>query len=188
MRMVKWAAALLVCILGVGGALAGPADVRCVQQGLQSRGFDPNGVDGAIGPGTSAAAAAYLAANPDSDVAALTAASAASWCDAFGGGGGAVTFAVNITGVDGQPYKFHLLGPDMVLFHSSPGVSGQTIRFQATRDQVNKTTGYCVVLPIIAGVSFKDGAGTRSKGRCAPIKGSSLPTGAVVSYEAALFP
>ena len=53
---------------------------------------------------------------------------------------------------------------------------------------MNQTTGYCVVLPIIADVSFKDGAGTRSKGRCVAIKGSRLPTGAVVSYEATLFP
>ena len=190
MRAVLSAAAVLACALGVGEALAGSADIRCVQQGLQSRGFDPNGVDGVRGPGTNAAAADYLAANPKSDLPALTTAAVATWCRAFGGRGGtgAVTFAVNITGADAQPYIFHLVGLNMVSFYSSPGVSGKTVRFPVTREQANQTTGYCVVLPIMADVKFKDADGTRPKGRCTAIKGDSLPTRAVVSYEAAVFP
>jgi peptidoglycan hydrolase-like protein with peptidoglycan-binding domain len=189
MRRLRAAATALVLVLGVGGAQAGPADVRCAQQGLQNQGFDPGGVDGVIGPGTRAGATAYLAANADSDLPALTTATATTWCGALGGGGsGAVTFVINITGGDNQRYKFHLLGPDTVSFYSVPGVTGQAVRVRATRDQVNQTTGYCVVLPIIADVAFKNGAGDRSKGRCVAIKGANLATGAVVNYKETLFP
>lgn len=190
MLMVRAAAAALIFVAGVGAALAGPADVRCIQKGLQSKGFDPNGVDGVIGPDTQAAASAYLARNPSSRLPDLSAATAAKWCDAFGGkrgGTGAVTFVVRVGGVEGQDYNFHLLGPDLVTFHQVAATSGETIRVRATRDQIDNTYGYCVQLPVIAGASFRDPAGAAAKSLCVPLKGAGLSTGAVISYSTDLY-
>ena len=101
MRRAGLAAVLVAFIMGIGGAAAGTADIRCVQQGLQNGGFDPNGVDGVIGPGTAAAAAAYLADNPGSGLPALAPATAASWCGAFRSSSGGLPSRLPIQGLQG---------------------------------------------------------------------------------------
>lgn len=59
-----------------------PADVKCVQEGLLAAGFDPNGIDGAIGGGTRSAAAKYSKAMGGS-LPVLNLQSSAQWCRQF---------------------------------------------------------------------------------------------------------
>ncbi len=55
--------------------------VRCVQQELTDLpDYDPRGVDGAIGPGTKAAAEQYAADHPAADLADLSPETAETWC------------------------------------------------------------------------------------------------------------
>lgn len=58
------------------------ADIECAQQGLLNAGFDPNGVDGAIGNGTKKAAGNYKAEKAKS-LDDLSMASVAEWCRHF---------------------------------------------------------------------------------------------------------
>lgn len=60
--------------------------IRCVQQGLLDAGFDPNGVDGAIGGGTRNAAEEYLGSKgSDVTLPPLSAETATQWCTVLTG-------------------------------------------------------------------------------------------------------
>lgn len=57
-------------------------EIKCVQRGLQDAGFDPNGIDGAIGRGTKAAALAYWV-DVGINLPKLSNKSSAQWCRVF---------------------------------------------------------------------------------------------------------
>ncbi len=79
MKTIKIAAvAVSYIFLALAPAVAG-TDVKCVQRALLDAGHDPNGIDGAIGGGTLAAAASYLAAT-GLNLPKLTGANATQWC------------------------------------------------------------------------------------------------------------
>ena len=54
--------------------------IKCVQRNLELLGYDPSGVDGQIGPGTSKAAAAFLGDFTNQNLDSLTVANARGWC------------------------------------------------------------------------------------------------------------
>lgn len=74
---------LLITSSLIGFAAASTtADIKCVQQGLLDAGYDPNGVDGAIGNGTKKALANWVKENPN-ELAPITRSNAAHWCRLF---------------------------------------------------------------------------------------------------------
>ena len=54
--------------------------IKCVQRNLELLGYDPRGVDGRIGPGTSKAAAAFQKDFTTQKLESLTTANASGWC------------------------------------------------------------------------------------------------------------
>lgn len=83
-RKISFMVFLATATLFPTTAYAALNTIKCVQQGLQDAGHDPNGIDGAIGRGTKTAAASFIEttgiALPE-----LTSTTATQWCRVFQG-------------------------------------------------------------------------------------------------------
>ncbi len=129
--------ALLVGLAVAGGGHANP--VRCAQQALLDNGFDPNGVDGAIGSGTRAAADRFRS-ETGSNLPALTPSTAEVWCRALAIAPGIVKDMREICEEDGHSVE------------EMPVISGEWYQngepelpfaiFVQGKNGAGKTTGY----------------------------------------------